>query len=156
MKKGFTLIELMIVIAIIGLLAAVALPKFGNATESAKAANVQGNLATLRGVISIFYAGQKQFPTSTGTAAASRDIFTNGNLGSEFTKYYSRDTMPNTPATPLTASTLASNAVQALNDTATARTVVGGWTYWYGGDNIGEIQANLPDNTFGVADWSLE
>lgn len=47
-KKGFTLIELMITIAVIGLLAAIALPRFAGATEDAKVANVQGNLASLR------------------------------------------------------------------------------------------------------------
>lgn len=35
-KKGFTLIELIIVIAIIGVLAVVAIPKFGNASKNAK------------------------------------------------------------------------------------------------------------------------
>lgn len=43
MKKGFTLTELMAVITIIGLLSAIAMPRFTNITNSAKAAQVQGN-----------------------------------------------------------------------------------------------------------------
>jgi len=40
MKKAFTLIELIFVIVIIGLLAAVAIPKFTNLKQSAKASNI--------------------------------------------------------------------------------------------------------------------
>lgn len=41
-QKGFTLIELVVVIVILGVLAAVALPRFMNATEDAHTAAVQG------------------------------------------------------------------------------------------------------------------
>ena len=44
MKKGFTLIELMIVIAIIGILAAVAIPMYSDYTRKSRTAEVQQNL----------------------------------------------------------------------------------------------------------------
>ena len=44
MKKGFTLIELMIVIAIIGILAAVAIPMYSDYTKKSRTAEVQQNL----------------------------------------------------------------------------------------------------------------
>lgn len=44
MKKGFTLIELMIVIAIIGILAAVAIPMYSDYTKKSRTAEVQSNL----------------------------------------------------------------------------------------------------------------
>jgi prepilin-type N-terminal cleavage/methylation domain-containing protein len=46
-KSGFTLIELLIVVVIIGLLAAIALPKFGYTKERAYLATMKGDLRNL-------------------------------------------------------------------------------------------------------------
>lgn len=43
MKKGFTLIELMVTIAVIGVLAAIAIPRFSNITKDAEIAQIQAN-----------------------------------------------------------------------------------------------------------------
>jgi type IV pilus assembly protein PilA len=45
LEKGFTLVELMIVIVIVGILSAVALPNFLNQTGKAKATEAQGKIA---------------------------------------------------------------------------------------------------------------
>lgn len=45
-EKGFTLIELMVVIVIIGILVAIALPNFMGATDRAKVANTKANMHT--------------------------------------------------------------------------------------------------------------
>lgn len=52
-QKGFTLIELMIVIAIVGILAAVALPAYQNYTASAKFAEVVASVAPIKTAIEI-------------------------------------------------------------------------------------------------------
>ncbi len=48
MKKGFTLIELMVTIAVIGVLAAIALPRFFNITKDAEVAQIQANRRNLQ------------------------------------------------------------------------------------------------------------
>ena len=48
-QKGFTLIELLIVVVIIGILAAIAIPKFGNTKEKAVVASMKSDLRNLAG-----------------------------------------------------------------------------------------------------------
>lgn len=53
---GFTLIELMLVVAIVALLAAIAIPKFSNLIDKSREAAMKGNLGVLRSALTIYYA----------------------------------------------------------------------------------------------------
>ena len=65
-QKGFTLIELIIVIAIIGILAAIAIPKFVDLTGQAKVSATKGALGAVRSALAIRYA-----QSATGGGVAS-------------------------------------------------------------------------------------
>jgi prepilin-type N-terminal cleavage/methylation domain-containing protein len=62
-KKGFTLIELMIVVAIIGILAAIAIPKFANLIRKSSEGASKGNVGSIRSALSIYYGDMEgQYP----------------------------------------------------------------------------------------------
>ncbi len=54
-ENAFTLVELLIVVIIIGILAAVAIPQFGDSATDAKVSALGSNLAAVRNAIELYY-----------------------------------------------------------------------------------------------------
>lgn len=86
-QQGFTLIELVIIILVLGILAATAIPKFYDLTAKAKVAAEKGVVGGVRGGIAVVYAsnlvnGVTTFPaalggTNPGTASVGNPFFGN-------------------------------------------------------------------------------
>jgi len=81
-KKGFTLIELMIVVAIIGILAAIAIPNFLRFQLKSKTSEAKVNLAAIRTAEESYLAEFGSYvvasATPGGTAGAQKATFTGG------------------------------------------------------------------------------
>lgn len=73
-RKGFTLVELMVVLLIIGILVAIAVPVYTNAQANAQKRACQANLRTIDGAIAQYQAEKATDPSSI------QDLVTAGYL----------------------------------------------------------------------------
>lgn len=112
-SEGFTLIELMIVMAIVGILAAIALPAYQDYTKRARVTEGLGLASQAKTFVTEYYGAQNHWPDNnasvglanaaqiTGSAVSSVTVGTNGVVTITFNdKVRAGATVQLTPATP--------------------------------------------------------
>ncbi|WP_374592286.1 type II secretion system protein [Aquabacterium sp.] len=72
--KGFTLIELMVVLAIVGLLSAIVAPRYFKSVDRAREATLRTSLNVMRDAIDKFAADKGRYPESLDELAQARYI----------------------------------------------------------------------------------
>jgi len=117
--RGFTMIELMIVVAILAILSLIALPRFTGLIRKSKEAGTKGRLGSVRSAITLYYMENDQvFPTDYwGLIQPSH-------------RYINEDTLLFTGAHVESLAVNDISDVDGLSD-------VGQWAYVSGGTHIG-------------------
>ncbi|MEI8175798.1 MAG: prepilin-type N-terminal cleavage/methylation domain-containing protein [Candidatus Omnitrophota bacterium] len=130
-KKGFTLIELVMVIVIVGILAAIAIPKFVSLMTNAKVAATQGGLGAIRSAIAISYAKSATSGNPAFPSAITTDLFADGNI----------------PKNAL--NTFSATAATASNPGSKPTSATAGWWYISASGMVGAFS----DGTSETSDW---
>ena len=87
-RKGFTLVELLIVVLIIGALAAIAIPRIGSSAASAKANACKTNVDTINSQIELYMANEGAWPTALTDVTEDTDYFPDGAPACPFSTAY--------------------------------------------------------------------
>lgn len=117
-NKGFTLIELIVVIVILGILALVTVPSYLDISDDAKDGALKGQLGTIRAAIALQYAKNAISGTATYPDTISSNMFSDNQVPSD--------------AYQLVSTVVTANPI-TFDDT-------GGWRY---NPSTGEVRANV-------------
>lgn len=139
--SAFTLTELIIVIAVLGILAAIVIPKFSSATEEARSSGAMSQLVSVRKQIEVWKLDHNgTYPTLSQVQSGAADwaVFTSKTLidgsidsSGSFGPYF--------PTPPVNNYTNSSLVVEAGSPVNTA-----GWTY---NDSNGALKLIIPQTT---------
>jgi len=77
-RSGFTLVELMIVVLILGALAAIAIPRIMGGAQAARANSCHTNIDLLNSQLELYMANEGNYPATLAVMTADTDYFPDG------------------------------------------------------------------------------
>ena len=123
-NRGFTLVEILIVVVILGILAAMVVPQFTNASVSAQSSSMQSSLQTIRSQIELYHAHHDSTYPTLAQLSAAWNVLTSrtdvhGNVGTTDGVHIYGPYIKQMPSNPFEGSS-------TVSDTAAAGV---GWVY---------------------------
>jgi len=144
LHKGFTLVEILIVVIILGILAAIVIPQFTQASTEARLSNLKTNLQTVRSQLLLYATQHRDTPPGalfatqlTQWTDISGDVTTSADATHTFGPYL--QSIPMNPISNLNSVRIVTGATTVF----AAPTTDGAW--WYNSTN-GEFRADLKDS----------
>lgn len=132
MAKGFTLVEILIVVVILGILAAIVVPQFTNAANEARNGNIATQVSTMENQFELYAAKNNgSYPDLATAGETFADLITDG---------YFKDlpVNPYTGSSSMVVNTTFDDADPSISTFDVANST-GGWVYDAGSGNIAAI-----------------
>ena len=130
---GFTLVEILIVVVILGILAAIVIPQFTSASDSAKQGNLETQLQTIRSQLELYRIQHNNvYPT---VAQLFENLVNSSDSDGDTSGTVYGPYLQKEPVNPFTAGTTGAAVVAAGSAAST-----NGWTY---NDTTGVIKCSL-------------
>jgi general secretion pathway protein G len=147
-RKGFTLVEILIVVIILGILAAIVIPQFTEASSEARVSNLMTNLQTIRSQLLLYKTQHlESYPTDdasghtfveqmTQYSDQSGDVSATPSADFPFGPY-----LQSIPVNPISSD----NTVTVVNDADVSFSAPDDDAGWWFNAATGEFRANLTD-----------
>lgn len=143
-KSGFTLVEILIVVIILGILAAVVIPQFANASGDTRESSVMANLKSFRSQLQLYRAQHQDLWPDDIENQLTMFTDVDGNTNATYTSTFRFGPyMVRIPPNPWTGVSTVTTVTGVDTEYTAAVDMNQGW--WYNSDT-GEFRAHVPDS----------